>query len=312
MKGKVQRLSHFVKRKMRMKTKVRKLGGSDTKFAYALLAPALILLAVLIGYPLIYNIVISFQDVPLNPNMPSEFVGFENFIDVFTDASFYRSVLVTVVFTVVVTVISTALGLVVAIFLNRKFFGKKIVNSIIILSYVVPSVCLIFTWRYMFNNIYGIINYFVVDVFHIVDKAPLWFDMPVSAFILVSIFCIWKFFPYAYMSFNAILQSMDNSLYEAADIDGASSWEKFKAITFPAIKPTMVTVVSLRTIWVFYIYTEVYLLTTQVDVLGVYLYDMAFATHDFGKAAAISIILFIFIFAFIMLFRKKVMKDEEV
>ena len=294
-----------------MKTKTRKLGGSETRFAYALLAPSLILLVLLIGYPLVYNIVISFQDVPLNPNMPSTFVGLDNSVDVFTYSSFYSSVLITLLFTVIVTVISTVLGLLLAVFLNRKFFGKKIVNSIIILSYVVPSVCLIFTWRYMFNNIYGIINYIVVDLLHITDEAPLWFDQPVSAFILVAIFAIWKFFPYAYISFNAILQSMDYSLYEAADIDGASNWDKFKAITYPAIKPTLVTVVSLRTIWVFYIYTEVYLLTKQVDVLGVYLYDMAFATHDFGKAAAISIVLFIFIFALIMLIRKKVLRVEE-
>ena len=292
-----------------MNKKTKKLGGSQTKFAYALLAPSLILLVLLIGYPLVYNIVISFQDVPLNPNMPSEFVGLKNFIDVFTDSSFYSSVLVTFLFTIIVTVISTVLGLLLSVFLNRKFFGKKLVNSIIILSYVVPSVCLIFTWRYMFNNIYGIINYVVVDLLHLTDEAPLWFDQPASAFILVALFAIWKFFPYAYISFTAILQSMDNTLYEAADIDGATNWEKFKAITYPAIKPTLVTVVSLRTIWVFYIYTEVYLLTKQVDVLGVYLYDMA--THDFGKAAAISIILFVFIFAFIMLLRKKVMKVEE-
>ena len=294
-----------------MNKKTKKLGGSQTKVAYALLAPSLILLVLLIGYPLVYNIVISFQDVPLNPNMPSEFVGLKNFIDVFTDSSFYSSVLVTFLFTIIVTVISTVLGLLLSVFLNRKFFGKKLVNSIIILSYVVPSVCLIFTWRYMFNNIYGIINYVVVDLLHLTDEAPLWFDQPASAFILVALFAIWKFFPYAYISFTAILQSMDNTLYEAADIDGATNWEKFKAITYPAIKPTLVTVVSLRTIWVFYIYTEVYLLTKQVDVLGVYLYDMAFATHDFGKAAAISIILFVFIFAFIMLLRKKVMKVEE-
>lgn len=294
-----------------MNKKKKKLGGSDTKFAMLLLSPSILLLALLIGYPLIYNIVISCQDVPLNPNLPSEFIGLQNYIEVFKDPEFYKSVLVTLSFTVVVTGISTLLGLILSIFLNRPFFGKKLVNSIIILSYVVPAVCLIFTWRYMFNNIYGIMNYFVIDVLGITDKAPLWFDQPAIAFLLVSIFAIWKFFPYAYLSFTAILQSMDNSLYEAADIDGATSWEKFKVITYPAIKPTLVTVVSLRTIWVFYIYTEVYLLTKQVNVLGVYLYDMAFATHDFGKAAAISIVLFVFIFALIMLIRKKVLKVEE-
>ena len=294
-----------------MSIKKKKLGGSDTKFAMFLLSPSILLLVMLIGYPLIYNIVISCQDVPLNPNLPSEFIGLQNYIEVFKDPEFYKSVFVTLSFTVVVTGISTVLGLILSVFLNRPFFGKKLVYSIIILSYVVPAVCLIFTWRYMFNNIYGIMNYFVIDVLGITDKAPLWFDQPASAFILVSIFAIWKFFPYAYLSFNAILQSMDNSLYEAADIDGATSWEKFKVITYPAIKPTLVTVVSLRTIWVFYIYTEVYLLTKQVNVLGVYLYDMAFATHDFGKAAAISIVLFVFIFALIMLIRKKVLKVEE-
>lgn len=138
-----------------MSVKKKKLGGSDTKFAYALLAPSIILLVLLIGYPLIYNIVISCQDVPLNPNLPSEFVGLKNFIDVFTDPTFYKSVAITLLFTVVVTSISTVLGLALSVFLNRPFVGKKLVNSIIILSYVVPAVCLIFTWRYMFNNIYG-------------------------------------------------------------------------------------------------------------------------------------------------------------
>ena len=81
--------------------------------------------------------------------------------------------LVTLLFTVVVTVLSTILGLVIAIFMNREFVGKKLVNAIIILSYVVPSVCLIFTWRYMFNSIYGIVNYVVVDVLHLTETVPL-------------------------------------------------------------------------------------------------------------------------------------------
>ena len=128
---------------------------------------------------------------------------------------------------------------------------------------------------------------------------------------MVCLFCLWRFYPYAYISFTAILQSIDKTLYEAAEIDGASRWKKFLAVTYPAIKPTLVTVVSLRIIWAFYIYTEVYLLTKQVDVIGVYLYDMAFATHDFGKAAAISIILFVVIFGLIMFIRRKVLVIED-
>ena len=285
--------------------------NTEGRFAYALLSPSLILLILLIGYPMIYNIVISFQKVPLNPRMGSEFIGLKNFMEVLTDKTFYHSVLITLLFTAIVTILSTLLGLIIAIFMNREFVGKKLVNAIIILSYVVPSVCLIFTWRYMFNSIYGIVNYVVVDVLHLTGTVPLWFDQPVSAFILVTIFCLWRFYPYAYMSFVAILQSIDKTLYEAADLDGASKWQTFLAVTYPAIKPTMVTVISLRTIWVFYIYTEVFLLTKQVDVLGVYLYDMAFATHDFGKAAAISILLFALIFGLVLLIRRKVLVVED-
>lgn len=291
--------------------KLFKTRRSDTQFAYLLLAPSLLLLLVLIGYPMVYNIFISFQKVPINPKMESTFVGFENYRSVLTDFTFYRSVITTVVFTFIVTAVSTILGLGIAIFLNRDFIGKKLVNAIIILSYIVPAICLIFAWKYMFNNIYGIINYLFVDVLGIMNKAPLWFDLPLSAFLLVSFFAVWKFFPYAYISFNAILQSIDKCLYEAADIDGANVWNKFMVVTYPAIKPTLITVVSLRIIWVFYIYTEVYLLTTQVDVIGVYLYKMAFATQDFGKAAAISLILFGFIFTLIIFIRKKVFRSED-
>ena len=284
---------------------------TDTQFAFLLFAPSLILLVLLIGYPMIYNIAISFLKVPVNPKMPSTFVGFDNYISVFTDLSFYKSVGTTLIYTAVVVVFSTVLGLAISIFLNRDFVGKKLVNAIVILSYVVPAICLIFVWKYMFNNIYGIVNFILVDGLKVIEKVPLWFDSQVSAFVLVCFFATWKFFPYAYISFNAILQSIDKCLYEAADIDGANAWEKFKAITYPALKPTLVTVVSLRMIWVFYIYTEVYLLTKQVDVIGVYIYEMAFATHDFGKAAAISIILFVLIFTCVIFIRKKVFKSEN-
>ncbi len=112
------------------------------------------------------------------------------------------------------------------------------------------------------------------------------------------------------MSFYAILQTIDKTLYEAADVDGANGWEKFKIITLQEIKPVLATVITLRTIWVFYMYSEIALLSSQVKTISVYLYDNAFALRDMGKAAAISMMLFAIIFSFIMLVRKKVFKYE--
>ncbi|WP_088810098.1 MULTISPECIES: carbohydrate ABC transporter permease [Listeria] len=287
-----------------MKTKVYK--RSDFKLAMILLAPSFVLLAALVLYPMLSNIHISFLDMPLNPNLKSTFIGLTNYLDILKDPEFYKSLGLTVGYTVLVVAGSTVLGLAVAIFFNREFKFRKTARSLIILSYVTPSISLIFAWKYMFNNGYGIVNYFTVDLLHIFDSAPLWFDNPVSSFFLVVLFAIWRYFPYAFISFLAILQTIDNSLYEAADMDGANFWQKFKIVTLPAIMPVLATVVTLRAIWMFYMFTDVYLLTNKVNILGVYLYKTAFAFNDLGKAAAISVILFVIIFVVIIFTRKRV------
>ncbi|AQY52229.1 sugar ABC transporter permease [Listeria newyorkensis] len=287
-----------------MKTKAYK--RSDAKMALALLSPSILLLLVLVAYPMISNIQISFLELPLNPNLDSTFIGLQNYIDILTDAEFYKSLALTFGYTILVVVGSTGMGLLVAIFFNREFRFRKTARSLIILSYVTPSISLIFAWKYMFNNSYGVINYVGGDILHLWKDAPLWFDNPVSSFILVVLFAIWRYFPYAFISFLAILQTVDKSLYEAAEMDGASVWDKFKIVTLPAIMPVLATVVTLRAIWMFYMFTDVYLLTNKVNILGVYLYQTAFAFNDLGKASAISVILFVIIFVVIMVTRKRV------
>ncbi|EEV0154940.1 sugar ABC transporter permease [Escherichia coli] len=254
-------------------------GRSDMLFALLLLAPSLLLLGGLVAWPMVSNIEISFLRLPLNPNIEPTFVGVSNYVRILSDPGFWHSLWMTVWYTA---------------------------RSLVILSYVTPSISLVFAWKYMFNNGYGIVNYLGVDLLHLYEQAPLWFDNPGSSFVLVVLFAIWRYFPYAFISFLAILQTIDKSLYEAAEMDGANAWQRFRIVTLPAIMPVLATVVTLRTIWMFYMFADVYLLTTKVDILGVYLYKTAFAFNDLGKAAAISVVLFIIIFAVILLTRKRV------
>lgn len=279
---------------------------SDLKLAMGLLAPSMLLLAVLVLIPMLSNIQISFFDMPLNPNSDAVFIGLSNYLEILSDSEFYRSLGLTVAYTFLVVAGSTALGLAVAILLNRKFRFRKTVRSLILLSYVTPSISLIFAWKYMFNNSYGIVNDLLVDRLQLFNEAPLWFDQPVASFFMVVLFAIWRYYPYAFISFLAILQTVDKTLYEAAEMDGANAWQKFKIVTLPAIKPVLATVIVLRSIWMFYMFTDVYLLTNKVNILGIYLYQTAFAFNDLGKAAAISILLFIIIAAVVLLSRKKV------
>jgi multiple sugar transport system permease protein len=279
---------------------------SDLKLAMVLLFPSIFLVLLLVAYPMISNIQISFFDQPINQRLSATFVGIENYISILSDGAFFQSLGITLLYMVFAVAGSTALGLGVAIFFNRPFKFRKLSRSLIILSYVTPSISLVFAWKYMFNNSYGVVNYLVVDVLNLADKAPLWFDNPVSSFILVVIFAIWRYFPYAFISFLAILQTVDTSIYEAAEIDGASAWEKFKIVTLPAIMPVLITVITLRSIWLFYMFTDVFLLTNKVDILGIYLYKTAFAFNDLGKAASISVILFIILSLVIIATRKRV------
>jgi multiple sugar transport system permease protein len=283
-----------------------KRGKSDIKLAAALLFPSVFLVLLLVAYPMISNIQISFFDQPINPRLSATFVGLKNYIDILTDPAFIKSLGITLLYMILAVAGSTALGLAVAIFFNRPFKFRKIARSLIILSYVTPSISLVFAWKYMFNNGYGVVNYLGGDVLHLFDKAPLWFDNPVSSFILVILFAIWRYFPYAFISFLAILQTIDSTQYEAAEIDGASAWGKFKIVTLPAIMPVLVTVITLRSIWLFYMFTDVYLLTNKVNILGIYLYETAFAFNDLGKAASISVILFIILSIVIIAARKRV------
>lgn len=279
---------------------------SDLKLAMVLLFPSIFLVLLLVAYPMFSNIQISFFDQPINPRLDAIFVGVENYLSILSDGKFFKSLGITLIYMILAVAGSTAMGLGVAIFFNRPFKFRKLSRSLIILSYVTPSISLVFAWKYMFNNGYGVVNFLVVDVFHLADKAPLWFDNPVSSFFLVVLFAIWRYFPYAFISFLAILQTIDSTLYEAAEIDGASTWNKFKIVTLPAIMPVLITVITLRSIWLFYMFTDVFLLTNKVDILGIYLYKTAFAFNDLGKAASISVILFIILSLVIIATRKRV------
>ncbi|MFV0556577.1 MAG: carbohydrate ABC transporter permease [Lactovum sp.] len=278
----------------------------EKRIAYLLMAPTALVLLVLVGYPIIFNLVISLQEVSLAFGIDSTFNNFKNYTSVLTDSEFWMSLLTTILYTGFVVIASTGLGLFVALMLSRDFYGKKIANALILVSYVVPSLASIYIFKYMFDTNYGIVNYFLMDTLSLVEKTPLWFDKPVLSFCLVTLFAVWRYFPYAYLSFYAILKTIDQSQYEAAMIDGATKFVIFRKITLPSVMPVLVTVVILRSIWMFYMYTDVALLTNQVDILGTYMYDKAFVSNMLGQGAAISVIMFAFIFPFTRLIRKAI------
>lgn len=283
----------------------------ESILGFVLVLPVILLIALVVLYPIIYNIKMSFFDVALNPNKPDIFLGLQNYIELLKDKEFYMVLLTTILFVAASVILSTSIGMGVALLFNRKFPCRGLARSLIMLSFVTPAISLVYVWKYMFNGMYGIVNYILVDVLHILETAPAWFDNIVFAFISVVVFDTWRLFPYAFMTILAVLQTIDNSLYEAAKIDGAGAWSRFRYVTLPEIMPTIAMIATLRTIWNFYKFDDVYLLTQQLPVIGVYLYKTSFAANDFGMAATITVVLFVIVMSLVFLLRKVVFRKSE-
>nr|WP_253263960.1 sugar ABC transporter permease [Geobacillus sp. BMUD] len=266
------------------------------------------LVALIIFYPVTYNIWLSFHDVSLNPNKPDIFIGLENYKTLLVDREFWHSVMITLIFTVVTVAGATIAGLGTALLLNRPFVGRKLVRSVILLPYVAPIISLVFVWQYMFNPVYGMVNYTLVEQLGLFKQSIDWLDNPVAAMWLVILFDIWHLFPFSFMMILAKLQAIDSTLYEAAEMDGAGGWQKFRYITLPELRFVIGALVILRFIWNFYKFDEIYLLTKEVPVVSVYAYETAFATYDHGRAAAITALLFVLIMVLVVVAVRRVLK----
>ncbi len=284
------------------------LKAQDARLGYLLIAPAFLLIAAVIFYPVLYNIWLSFHKVSINPNRPDLFIGLKNYMSLFKDGEFWNSILITLIYTVVTVAGATVLGLVTALLLNQPMKGRRFFRSVILLPYVAPVISLVFVWQYMFNPVYGMVNYTLTEQLGVLKQNIDWLDSPDAALWLVILFDIWHLFPFSFMMILAKLQAIDHSLYEAAEMDGAGIWHKFRFVTLPELRFILGSLVILRFVWNFYKFDEIYLLTKEVPVISVYSYETAFSTFDHGLAAAITVTLFVLVMVFVLTGVRKVLK----
>jgi multiple sugar transport system permease protein len=279
----------------------------EARFGRALIAPAVIIIATLILYPIIYQVYMSFFEVKLLDK--SIFIGLENYREILTDSSFWKAVLTTAVY-VIFTVIGTTLaGLGVALLMNRKFPLRGLVRSLILLPYVAPVISVVYAWKQIFDPVNGIFMHITVEKLHMFDERFNLIGSPDSALWIAIIFSIWKNFPFTYLMILSRLQAIDGNLYEAADMDGAGSWQKFRAITLPEVYFVMGAIVLLRIIWNFFKFEDIYLLADNVKVLSIYTYFKAFVgTMELGSGAALAILQFALLVLLILFYVKRVLK----
>jgi len=262
---------------------------------YIFIAPNIILFLVFMIIPIIFTFYISFHDWGILG--APEFIGFQNFVSLFSDKVFWTSLGNTVYYTAVTVPLSAAFGLLGAILLNRKIPLRPIFRTIFFAPVVVSMTAAGLIWTWMFNPHYGLFNeilsYFGIGT---VD----WLTSTTWAMPAIIITTLWLRIGYCLVIYLAGLQAVPDSLYEAADIDGANSWQKFWRITLPTIKPTTVFIIVMEVIHGFMVFDLIYTMTNggpgySTTVIVQYIYQKAFVEGDMGYASAIGTIFFLII-----------------
>ena len=266
----------------------------DRALPWLLLLPAAAVVFGLILYPVARTFWLSFRDAgrPYLSRGESAFVGLDNYADLLSDPHLREVFLTTATFGLACVAATMLVGLGVALLLNQRFRGRALLGVLVLLPWAVPRVAAGVVWRWMFDDQYGLVNW-VLPGF---DGHP-WFNDRLWAFLAIGIVVVWQSFPFVALTLLAGLQSIPPEVREAASVDGAGPWQQLRHITLPMLKPLLLTLVVVSTIWDFKIFDQVFVMTgggpaRSTEVAAITVYQEAFGRSHFGTAAAMAVALF--------------------
>ncbi|MFZ3151117.1 MAG: sugar ABC transporter permease [Anaerolineaceae bacterium] len=263
---------------------------------YLFILPALILFVVFMVYPLLKGFQISFFDWSIMPNKPSTFIGLDNYTRIFSDKITGVAFKNTILYVAITVPAQMILAMLVAVLINSLTKGKTFFRAVYYIPVITSWVIVSLLFRYLFQSPQGVINYFLVDVFHIVSKPVPFLQQANTAMIPIMSLGIWKGIGWSMIIYLAALSTIPKELTEVAEMDGANGWQRFWSITLPLISPTVVYTLVMLIIGGFNVFTSVYLITNggpmqQTEVWLSYVYHQTFGYLDFGYGAALSYVL---------------------
>ncbi len=262
---------------------------------YLFLLPGLIFFIVFQLYPIFQGIQMSFYNWSLMPTKPSIFIGFENYIRAFSDSTFGTAVQNTVAYTFVTVPAQMVLAMAAAVLLNNIRRGRALFRAVYYIPVVTSWLIVSFLFRYFFDS-EGLINYLLVDVFHLLSEPVAWLEQAGTAFVAIDALGIWKGIGWSMVIYLAALQGIPKELQEAASIDGANRWQNFFKISLPLMRPTIVFTLVMLLIGGFNVFLSVYFITNggpmrTTEVMLSYSFRQAFDFLEFGYGAALATII---------------------
>lgn len=266
----------------------------ERRLGFCLLAPTVILLALFIAYPFFKGVELAVTDTRVG--VPGHFVGLANFEMIWQDDIFRVAVWNTCLYTFVTTVFKLVLGLWLALLLNRHFRGKAFMRAFILLPFIIPTVLSTFAWKWMFDPTFSVINWMLWHL-GLIHGRINWLGEPGLAMISVIIVNVWRGVPFYAISLLAGLQTISPELQEAAAIDGARAWQRFRHVTWPLLLPVTMVIVLFSVIQTFADFQLVYVLTgggpaNATQLFATYAYQIGIGTGLLSEGATISLAVF--------------------
>jgi multiple sugar transport system permease protein len=263
----------------------------EAVFSWLMMALPLLFLAALVGYPFVYGILLSLEARPVA--QPARFIGLANFVADFHDPVFWRVATNTFVYTLVATVLKMVGGLAMAVAMNQQFAMKNLVRALLLLPFIVPTVLSTVAWMWMLDPAFSVFNWFLIAL-GMRPPGPSWLGNPVLAMVSIIFINTWRGLPFYGITLLAGLQTVPPELHEAATIDGAGGWQRFRYVTLPLLQPIIMIVTLFSVIFTFADFQLVYVLThggpqNATNLFATYAFDIAMGAGQLGLGASIAL-----------------------
>lgn len=296
--------------------RIRSQEKREQLIGYFFVLPALVYMMAVIGYPIVYNFVLSFQNVTAFTiaSPVREFVGFANYKTIFADETMTVALKNTLFYTVVCICFQFTLGFALAVFFNQTFTLAKPVRGLIVVSWIIPITVTALVFKYMLNSEGGIIDGALMKLGLI--KQPVgWLLRKETAMWGPIIANTWVGVPFNMLLLSTGLAGIPEELYESAAIDGANGFHRFFRITVPLLKPAIMAVLILGFVYTFKVFDLIYVMTqggpvNSTEVLSTFSYMKSFVTYNFSQGAAVANVLFVCLFSVAVLYLRMIGKDE--
>ncbi|MDR2255467.1 MAG: sugar ABC transporter permease [Arthrobacter sp.] len=288
---------------------------------WLLIAPALVIIIAAMGYPIFWQLKTSFQKYGLkqqfNPDLPPDFVGFDNYVKVLTNPDFLAVLGRSILFCFLAAFITVILGFLLALLMKRVGKVARLILQIaLLLAWAMPVAASMTVWVWLVDWRNGVLNYLLGRLGLDVENHN-WLADPTTFFVIALIIVIWAAVPFVALSIYAGLSQISEEVLEAAQMDGATGWQRTRYITLPLIAPVLSIVLLLQIVWDLRVFTQIKFLqdaggvANATDLLGTYIYKMGVGSADFGSAAAVSVIMLLLTVALSWYYVRSIMKEED-